>query len=247
MTARERAGERRRSRPDRPVPVAALQNERSCYCGPGTRGATLGRRSWAAAQVASLVGLEGLTIGGLAEELELSKSGLFAHFQSKEALQVETLRFGAQLFIDRVIRPALKARRGESPGSGPSSSAGWNGAGPTYLEGGCLFVAASSASSTTARGPRASELVRQQKDWLGLLSTVPAAVTEGHFRSKLDPEQFAHDVYGVMLAWHHAPPLAARPPRRGARAAGLRGARAGRPAAGAADPRRFLSRDEGAF
>jgi len=71
--------------------------------GEDTRQLILGR----AAQVASRMGLEGLTIGGLAEELELSKSGLFAHFQSKEALQVETLRFAAQLFVDRVIRPAL--------------------------------------------------------------------------------------------------------------------------------------------
>ena len=47
--------------------------------------------------------------------------------------------------------------------------------------------------------------MRQQKEWLGFLSTVAgAAVTEGHFRSKLDTEQLAHDVYGVMLAWHHA-------------------------------------------
>ena len=77
--------------------------------GADTRQVILGR----AAQVASLVGLEGLTIGGLAEELQLSKSGLFAHFHSKEALQVDTLRFAAQLFIDSVIRPALKSRRGE--------------------------------------------------------------------------------------------------------------------------------------
>jgi AcrR family transcriptional regulator len=167
--------------------------------GAFTRQVILGR----AAQVASLVGLEGLTIGGLAEELELSKSGLFAHFHSKEALQVETLRFTAELFIDRVIRPALKARRGE-----PRVRAlferwlEWGRA--DVLEGGCLFVAASTELDDR-EGPARRELVRQQKEWLGLLSTVAgSAVTEGHFRSKLDTEQFAHDLYGVMLAWHHA-------------------------------------------
>jgi AcrR family transcriptional regulator len=202
--------------------------------GADTRQVILGR----AAQVASLVGLEGLTIGGLAEELELSKSGLFAHFHSKEALQVETLRFAAQLFIDSVIRPALKARRGE-PRVRALFERWLEWAKADTLQGGCLFVAASTELDDR-EGPARQELVRQQKEWLGFLSTlVGGAVTEGHFRSKLDTEQFAHDVYGVMLACHHsrrllrdtraeerarrafdALVLAARPPRspRGARA-----------------------------
>ncbi len=78
--------------------------------GEETRQAILGR----AAHLASLEGLKGLTIGGLAGATGLSKSGLFAHFQSKEALQVQTLRFTADLFVDRVVRPALKAPRGEA-------------------------------------------------------------------------------------------------------------------------------------
>jgi len=167
--------------------------------GAETRQEILGR----AAQVASLVGLEGLTIGGLAEELELSKSGLFAHFQSKEALQVETLRFAAQLFISSVVRPALKARRGE-PRVRAVFERWLEWARANTLEGGCLFVAASSELDDR-EGPARQELVRQQKEWLGFLSTVAAgAVTEGHFRAKLDTEQLAHDIYGVMLACHHS-------------------------------------------
>jgi AcrR family transcriptional regulator len=167
--------------------------------GADTRQTILGR----AAQVASLVGLEGLTIGALAEELELSKSGLFAHFHSKEALQVETLRFAAQLFIDSVIRPALKARRGE-PRVRALFERWLEWAQADTLRGGCLFVAASTELDDR-EGPARRELVRQQKDWLAFLSTVAGgAVTEGHFRSQLDTEQFAHDVYGVMLACHHS-------------------------------------------
>ena len=167
--------------------------------GAETRQEILGR----AAQVASLVGLEGLTIGGLAEELELSKSGLFAHFHSKEALQVETLRFAAQLFVESVVRPALKARRGE-PRVRAVFERWLEWARANTLEGGCLFVAASSELDDR-EGPARQELVRQQKEWLGFLSTVAgAAVSEGHFRAKLDTEQLAHDVYGVMLACHHA-------------------------------------------
>ena len=133
----------------------------------------------------------------------LSKSGLFAHFHSKEALQVETLRFAAQLFIDSVIRPALKARRGE-PRVRALFERWLEWAKADTLEGGCLFVAASTELDDR-EGPARQELVRQQKDWLGFLSTVArGAVIEGQFRSTLDTEQFAHDVYGVMLACHHA-------------------------------------------
>jgi len=167
--------------------------------GAETRQVILGR----AAQMASRLGLQGLTIGGLAEDLELSKSGLFAHFQSKEALQVETLRFAAQLFIDNVIRPALKARRGE-PRVRALFERWLEWARAFIREGGCLFVAAATELDDR-EGPARQELVRQQKDWRELLSSVArGAVTEGHFRSKLDTEQFAHDMHGVMLAYHHS-------------------------------------------
>src|SRR5574341_1440022 len=65
-----------------------------------------------AVDLASLEGLEGLTIGHLAEDLGMSKSGLFAHFGSKEELQLATISAAGQRFIDEVFRPALKADRG---------------------------------------------------------------------------------------------------------------------------------------
>jgi len=155
-----------------------------------------------AAQVASRIGLEGLTIGRLASELELSKSGLFAHFHSKQALQVETLRHAAELFVDFVVRPALRAARGE-----PRFRAllerwlEWGRA--DVLTGGCLFVAASSEFDDR-EGPVREELVRQQRDWLELLGNVArTGIGEGHFRAELDTEQLAWDVYGVTLAFHH--------------------------------------------
>ena len=149
------------------------------------------------------MGLEGLTIGSLAEELELSKSGLFAHFQSKEGLQIETLRYAARLFVDRVVRPALKAPRGESRVRALFARwLDWARADP--LGGGCLFVAAATELDDR-EGPVRDELVRQQKDWLEFMaSVVRSARDEGHFHPRLDPEQFAQDLYGVMLAAHHA-------------------------------------------
>jgi len=167
--------------------------------GDETRTAILER----AAGLASQVGLEGVTIGRLADELELSKSGLFAHFRSKEALQVQTLRFAAEAFVDRVVRPALKAPRGE-----PRLRAlfeGWLAwARADLTKSGCLFVAAATELDDRP-GPARDELVRQQRDWLETIATVArTAIGEGHFKDDVDVEQFAHDLNGVMLAYHHA-------------------------------------------
>ncbi|HET7292813.1 MAG TPA: TetR/AcrR family transcriptional regulator [Vicinamibacteria bacterium] len=180
--------------------------------GEETRQAILER----AAGLASQVGLQGVTIGRLAEELDLSKSGLFAHFHSKEALQVQTLRHAAQTFVDRVIRPALKAPRGE-----PRLRALFDGwlawARADLTKGGCVFVAAATELDDR-EGPAREELVKQQRDWLDTMATVArTAVSEGHFAQGVDAEQFAHDLNGVMLAYHHARRLL-RDPRAEARA-----------------------------
>jgi AcrR family transcriptional regulator len=156
-----------------------------------------------AAQTASRLGLEGLTIGQLASDLGLSKSGLFAHFQSKEALQVQTLRHAAELFVDRVVRPALKAPRGERRLRALFERwLAWAEA--DVLKGGCLFVAAATELDDLD-GPVRDELVRQQRDWLELIANVArTGITEGDFRPGLDGEQLAYELYGVMLAYHHA-------------------------------------------
>ncbi len=156
-----------------------------------------------AAQLASQVGLEGLTIGRLAGALDLSKSGLFAHFRSKEALQLEVLEHAAARFVEAVVKPALAAPRGlprlraifEHWRRWPERSA---------LPGGCFFVQAA-AELDDRPGPPRDLLVRQQKDWLDLIANVArSAVSEGHLRRDLDPEAFAFELWGVMLAWHHA-------------------------------------------
>ncbi len=156
-----------------------------------------------AAQTASRLGLEGLTIGQLASDLGLSKSGLFAHFQSKEALQVQTLRHAAELFVDRVVRPALKAPRGERRLRALFERwLAWAEA--DVLKGGCLFVAAATELDDLD-GPVRDELVRQQRDWLELIANVArTGIAEGDFRPGLDGEQVAFELYGVMLAYHHA-------------------------------------------
>lgn len=169
-----------------------------------------------AVRLASRVGLEGLSIGGLAEDLGLSKSGLFAHFESKAALQVQTLEEASRIFTEHVVRPALSKPRGE-----PRLRAAferwlhWGKA--AALEGGCLFMAAS-AELDDREGPARERLVQSERDWMDALATiVRTCVSEGHFRADTDPEQVAHDLYGIALAYHHAARLM-RDPRAEERA-----------------------------
>jgi len=167
--------------------------------GEVTRQAILER----ATALASGCGLEGVSIGHLAEDLGLSKSGLFAHFGSKEALQVEILRFAADRFVQAVVRPALAEPRGE-----PRVRAifeRWLGWGRSHsVPGGCLFVAAASELDDRP-GPARDELVRLQKEWMDSIAICfRSGISEGHFRADADPEQFAHDLYSVMLGYHHA-------------------------------------------
>jgi AcrR family transcriptional regulator len=165
--------------------------------------------------LASQVGLEGLSIGRLAEDLDLSKSGLFAHFQSKEALQIQVVEFAAARFIKTVIKPALAAPNGE-PRIRAAFQRWLKWPKESALPGGCFFVAAA-VELDDRPGPVRDKLVETQKSWLEFLANmVRSAIAEGHFRSDVDPEQFAHDMYGVMLAGHHASRLL-KDPRAGAR------------------------------
>ncbi len=162
--------------------------------GEETRQAILSR----AFEVAKMVGLSGLSIGRLAEETGLSKSGLFAHFGSKEALEVAVVEEAARQFVEFVMTPALRRPRGE-----PRVRAlfeRWVAWGDQ--PGGCFFVGAI-AELDDRTGPARDALVQTCKDWLDTLATAARiTVSEGHFRADLDPEQFAFEVYSFMLGFH---------------------------------------------
>src|SRR5262249_42887566 len=152
------------------------------------RGAILGR----ALALASQTGLEGVSIGSLATEVGMSKSGLFAHFQSKEALQVAILETAIAHFVERVVTPALKHPRGE-----PRVRAlierwlDWSGA--DIMPGGCIFVS-SIAELDDRPGIVRDRLAESQRDWLDALTTaIRIAIDEGHFRKDLRPEELAYE------------------------------------------------------
>jgi AcrR family transcriptional regulator len=165
--------------------------------GEDTRQAILDR----AMVLASTVGLEGLSIGGLADALSLSKSGVFAHFRSKEALQAQLIEHAAAQFSEKVVLPALKAPRGE-PRVRAVFEHWLRWPKVSDLPGGCFFIAASTELDDRP-GPARDALVRHQKDWLDVMANVVrTAVHEGHFRESVDPEQVAFEVYGIMLVCH---------------------------------------------
>jgi AcrR family transcriptional regulator len=154
-----------------------------------------------ATDVASQLGLGGLTIGQLAAHTEMSKSGLFAHFSSKEALQLQVLGRARERFVDLVVRPALAEPRGLTRLDKLFESwLAWSSA----LPGGCIFVAAASELDDQP-GPVRDALVSAERDWLETIATVAGtAVSEREMRDNLDLDQFAYELHGIMLAHHHA-------------------------------------------
>jgi AcrR family transcriptional regulator len=164
--------------------------------GDETRLAVLER----AVEVARRQGLGGLTIGTLADQAGLSKSGLFAHFRSKESLQMAVIEHARASFEAAVARPAVKAPRGEARVRELFER---------WLEwdsrpGGCPFIAAATEFDDQP-GPVRDRLVRDLRDLFDMIATVfRTGLAEGQFRSDADPEQFAQDFYGVLLACFHA-------------------------------------------
>ena len=152
--------------------------------------------------LASRLGLLGLSVGGLADEVEMSKSGLFAHFRSKQQLQLETLAHARRLFIDVVVRPTLSVPDGEQRLRALVER--WFGWADESLGGGCLFVAAA-VELDDQPGPLRDALVASEREWRGLLrSVVQAAVDAGEFTTELDPDQFSYELHALMLAYHHS-------------------------------------------
>jgi len=152
--------------------------------------------------VAGEVGLEGLSIGALASRLGLSKSGLFAHFGSKEDLQLATLRHSQERFEQVVFRPALAAPRGV-----PrlrilfENWLGWIAR--TERPGGCVILAAS-VEYDDRPGPVRDALVAGQRELRGALAkAVRLAIEAGHLRPDTDPWQVVFELMGIVLAVHH--------------------------------------------
>jgi AcrR family transcriptional regulator len=165
--------------------------------GDDTRSAVLG----SAISLASSLGLEGVTIGKLAEHVGMSKSGLFAHFSSKENLQVAILEEAIARFVALVVTPALKRPRGE-PRLRALFERWLEWSRVEFMPGGCIFVVAS-VELDDRPGPARDRLIASQKDWMDTLAhAARIAVDEKHFRKDLDCEQVAHEIFSIAYGYH---------------------------------------------
>jgi AcrR family transcriptional regulator len=178
------------------------ENERSYYIhhvskGAATRDAIVGH----ALALASEVGLDGVTIGTLAERAKMSKSGLFAHFDSKEALQIAVIDEAVSRFVETVVAPALRKRRGE-PRLRALLENWMRWANADFMPGGCVFVA-SIAEVDDRPGPVRDRFAASQRDWLETLATATRiAIEEGHFRADVDPEELAQEFLALAYGTH---------------------------------------------
>jgi AcrR family transcriptional regulator len=165
--------------------------------GDETRSTVLG----SAISLASTVGLEGVTIGKLAEHVGMSKSGLFAHFSSKENLQVAILEEAITRFVALVVTPALKKPRGE-PRLRALFERWFEWSRAEFLPGGCIFVTAN-VELDDRPGPARDRLLASQRDWIDTLAhAARIGVEENHFRKDLDCEQVAHEMYSIAHGYH---------------------------------------------
>jgi AcrR family transcriptional regulator len=182
-----------------------------------------------ALSLAGDVGLENVTLGTLASELRLSKSGLFAHFNSKEALQLAVLAEAVERFTASVIRPALEAPRGEPRLAAlferwlawiddskpePAAEAGRKPGGR------CIFMALSQEYDDRP-GELHDAVAQSQRDWRAFVThAAKLAISARHFAADADPEQFAFELVGIGMTYQQTTKLLADPAaERRARAA----------------------------
>lgn len=156
-----------------------------------------------AVDLASLEGLEGLTIGRLAEDLGMSKSGLFAHFGSKEELQLAAIQAASERYVEEIFRPALKEPRGY-PRLIAICRAWLSYVRRSVFPGGCFFAAASFEFDGRP-GPVRDAIVQAMDEWIGALEkAITMAQEEGHLDPSVDPKQLAFELNALFFGANFA-------------------------------------------
>lgn len=154
-----------------------------------------------ALDAASRHGLEGLTIGVLAEKMNMSKSGVFAHFGSREDLQIEVLRLYHHNFEQEIFYPSMKEARGLPRLR--SMFALWIERVTKEIASGCIYISGATEYDDR-QGIIRDELVAMVDAWQGALRRATVQAIElGHLRKDIDPEQVVYEMYGLILALHH--------------------------------------------
>ncbi len=171
--------------------------QRTLMKGQQTRAAILE----AALGLAANMGLEGLSIGALAEVTHMSKSGVFAHFGSREELQISVVREYHTKFEEEVFFPAMREARGLPRLK--TLFERWVRRVSMELDSGCIYISGA-VEFDDRPGPVRDALASMVQAWQGALErAVQIAVEEGHLKPDTDPLQMVFELHGLILALHH--------------------------------------------
>src|SRR5215207_2042142 len=179
------------------MPTAPAKSARAPQKGQQTKAVIID----AALNLAAQIGLEGLSIGALAEVTQMSKSGVFAHFGSREELQISVVREYHTRFEDEVFYPAMELPRGL-----PRLRAlfgNWMKRTSVEIDSGCIYISGA-VEFDDRTGPVRDALVGSVKTWLAAMRrAVVSAKEEGHLRSEVDEDQLLFEIHGLILALHY--------------------------------------------
>lgn len=154
-----------------------------------------------ALELASRDGLEGLTIGLLAERMHMSKSGVFAHFGSREDLQIEVVKLYHHRFEQEVFYPSIKEPRGLPRLRAMFSR--WVERVSVEIASGCIYISGA-VEYDDRPGAVGEELAGMVRTWKAALRRcVVQAIEEGHLPKETDPDQLVYEMYGLILSLHH--------------------------------------------
>ncbi len=177
--------------------MSSTPHSRSLQKGQQTRAAILD----AALGMASHMGLEGLSIGALAEVTGMSKSGVFAHFGSREELQISVIREYHARFEEEVFFPAIQEPRGL-----PRLAAlfeRWIRRVSLELDSGCIYISGA-VEFDDRPGPVRDALASMVRAWHAALErAIGLAIEAGHLKPDTDPQQMLFEIHGQSLALHH--------------------------------------------
>ena len=155
----------------------------------------------AALGLATQIGLEGLSIGALAEVMQMSKSGVFAHFGSREELQISVVREYHTRFEEEVFYPAIRAPRGL-----PRVRAlfdNWMKRTSVEIDSGCIYISGA-VEFDDRPGPVRDALASSVNTWLSAMRrAIEIAVAEGHLRADTDAAQMGFEIHALILALHY--------------------------------------------
>jgi AcrR family transcriptional regulator len=155
----------------------------------------------AALGLATQIGLEGLSIGALAEVMQMSKSGVFAHFGAREELQISVVREYHARFEQEVFFPAMSAARGL-----PRLRAmfdNWMKRSSVEIDSGCIYIGGA-VEFDDRPGPVRDELASSVNTWLSAMTrAIEMAIEEGHLRPDTDAQQMRFEIHSLILALHY--------------------------------------------